>query len=293
MLTTITRLTAVALMVALLGGCNKLYRTSRTLEQTTAHAANAPLKVEIRNGSIDIIGDTAAQDVHIAAQLTAGGSSQEEADSRSADTQLSIIRDTSGALTVAVVFPGGYKSGDHANLTIRVPDASRVEATTNNGAVSVSNLDAETVVKTSNGRITLAKMNGKATLTSSNGRITVENHTGDVAANTGNGAIELTDISGKATAKSSNGAITVRLDANHPGPIDLQSSNGRITATVGAAFAGQIDLSTSNGSITVEAGEGVIASKDIKRRSGKVEMKRTGEASRLKTSNGSITLKVE
>lgn len=293
MRTAFARFTVVALAVALLSGCNTLFRTTRTVEQSTAHAANAPLKVDVRNGAIEVIGDATAQDVHIVAQLTAGGLSQQEADSRSAETQLSIIRDTSGTLTVTVIFPGGYRNGDLANLTVRVPDVSRVDATTGNGAVSISNLDGDMIAKTGNGRITLAGVNGKAALNTSNGRITVENHTGDITATTSNGAIELTDIAGRATARTSNGAITVKIDANHPGPIDLQTHNGRITATVGNAFAGQIDLSTSNGTITVEAADGAIASKDIKRRSGKVEMTRAGEASRLKTSNGGITLKVE
>jgi hypothetical protein len=110
--------------------------------------------------------------------------------------------------------------------------------------------------------------NADLTIHTSNGRITVRKIRGTVYLRTSNGQIKLDDVNGKIDSQTTNGRIEV---AKVSGDVDLRTSNDRITIE---EASGTFSAVASNGSIHFD---GEFA---------------TGSENRLKTSNGSVKLKL-
>jgi len=106
-----------------------------------------------------------------------------------------------------------------------------------------------------------------------------------VEVDTSNGAVSLEGIRGTMILDTSNGAIDVY---NSTGTLIADTSNGRIEVI---AFVGELQLDTSNGDVWIEDFAGTV---DAETSNGSVHF--TGEptagGNRIRTSNGSITVRV-
>lgn len=252
-----------------LGGCFFVFQpalSKETRDVTVPHVEGKALYVESGNGSISVKHHE-GQTVHVVAKIAA------VSDERLKATKVETTRDGSGNLTVRVVWPERAKSNEGCSFEIEIPQASTLD------------------LRTSNGAIASAGMTGEATLETSNGAVKVTDHKGDVRAQSSNGAIELTRVSGKASAETSNGRIVAWLADDCVGPAELQTSNGSIDLNVSPAFVGRLTAKTSNGSVTVKgAGANVVESS--KSRAVVEFANKEGKASKLETSNGTITVTV-
>jgi hypothetical protein len=283
-------LTALMITSFVAAGCEvSTSRTSRVEQHTTPHVAGAPLIVNSRNGQVQIIGEAGRTDVAIEATLTTAGRTLSDAKQRLGQVRLSIVRDTSGKLTVEPIFPEPHHGRDGASFIVRLPDAADVQITTSNAAVTAQGLTAPLTVQTSNGRMTLSDWTGDATLTTSNGRVNVTSHQGRLSVQTSNGRVEIDDHGGPVKAHTSNNRIILTLRPDQIGPIDLRTSNASVDVTVGPAFIGQASLRTSNGSITLTDNASIATSRDTSRNRGAITFGGLNEpASRVRTSNGRI-----
>lgn len=287
---------AVAAVLALamlltVGGCVNSVRASRTDQQTVEHVRATPITVNSRNGRVQVIGDPSLSEIEIEATIYAGGRTMNDANDRLSRTRLEVVRDTTGTLRIMPVYPTPYRSRDGANLTVRIPDAASIEIVTSNGRIIATGLSAPLTATTSNGRITVREWIGDAALTTSNSRVTVADLTGELTVRTSNGRVQIDDQAGPVDAKTSNGRIVLKLLPDESGPIDLQTSNGSITATVGPAFTGSMSMRTSNSSINIDDAVSAVAARDVERRRAELSFSEDGPASRLRTSNGRITLR--
>ena len=106
-----------------------------------------------------------------------------------------------------------------------------------------------------------------------------------VEVDTSNGAISIEGIDGSIRLDTSNGAIDV-YDSS--GALTADTSNGRIEVV---RFVGDLRLDTSNGELWLEQ---VIGSVDVETSNGSVQYIGTPAtgSNRLRTSNGSITVRV-
>jgi DUF4097 and DUF4098 domain-containing protein YvlB len=101
----------------------------------------------------------------------------------------------------------------------------------------------------------------------SNGSISVEDIAGTILLDTSNGAIDVYDSTGALTADTSNGRIEV---VRFVGELKLDTSNGDVWIE---DFAGTVDAETSNGSVQFTGTP-------------------TAGGNRIRTSNGSVTVRV-
>lgn len=259
--------------VAGLSGCDapwKTYDATRAINLSAGEAAASPLRVKTRNGSVKVVrvdaGAGEASEIKVVANIRAATPERLEA------IVIDVSKEPDGTLFVRPTPPDGqWRSSEGVGFEIFLPGANGVEIDTGNGAISIAGLSGEALLKTSNGSIR------------------IDGHDGDVDADTSNGRIEALGVSGVVKADTSNGRIEVALAEGVEGPVDLDTSNGSITLEVGAAFGGELKASTSNGSVNIEA-PGADVSK--KRSSATVRFARSGGASVLDTSNGSITVRV-
>ena len=250
-------------------------RATTTLTEHTDHIPGSALEVRTRNGRVEVYAAPDQTDVSIEATLTARGATQEEADRRLEEMELSVSREADELLVVTPIFPQPRKGGDGASFVIRVPDAVGVNIDTGNGSVVVEGLAGKLVVDTSNGAIT------------------VRNHDGPIKVDSSNGSLRLENVNGPVHGDTSNGGITLTLAADQEGPLHLGTNNGSISVTVGPGFAGSVRMDTSNGSVTVRDHAGRIRYQEISRSEGRIVVGDGGEPSRLDTSNGAIRFTVE
>lgn len=263
-------LAMVSLAIATIGGCVGLpflpvQSTERQLNQRVEKGTS--VRIESRNGGIEIVRDREATAMEIAATIRCGGRDLAEAESRVAAARLVVDAGDDGTVRIGVEFPDGSSRGnDSASIVVRAPAIDGVEAST------------------SNGRIGLRDASGSARLATSNGSIEVDGHDGPLHLRASNGAVRATAVKGPIDAATSNGRIEASLGPSAAGAIRLATSNGAIELDLGAAWQGTVEASTSNGRIDL----------DGKTSKGSGSM-RVGDAKAagaiLSTSNGKIVVR--
>jgi DUF4097 and DUF4098 domain-containing protein YvlB len=251
------------------------YTATTTETIPVKHISATPIHVTTRNGTIEIVGGAEGPDIVIRATIKMCGMNQAEADDRLDHVTIQCDRDDQERLIVRAVFADKRRSRDGVSYLIRVPDAD--------GAVLL----------TSNGSVKVRAIAGVLDIQSSNGKIEVDDHSGKVKARTSNGSITVQDVSGPVDVHTSNGGVTVNLRSDAPGPLAIQTSNGRVTVTVGEGFAGTIHARTSNGRFRFNNKTGLDVGKRLEKRSGSLQFPRQGNDSKIRSSNGSVTVTVE
>lgn len=290
---TIIGLVWLAVAGALLNGCSvSTFRASKEISRFSEHIADAPLRIETRNGSVEVREDAEASEVHVFAKVTCGGRSSQEAQTRLAQTVLALDRGTDRMLTIRPVFPEPALSGDGARIVVRLPGSAPVTIRTSNGTATVIGLDSPMDVQTSNGRITIRGQSGDAVLRTSNGSISVEDHDGLVDAKSSNGSIRIKDHLGSVKAQSSNGSIEIEQLSGGAAPFELRTSNGSIRISLSSDFSGKITMNTSNAGIRVDDQAGVVRERKLLKTRGQLVIGTGGAASTISTSNARIELTV-
>ena len=290
-------LASLVLAISPLAACswhfNDAHKAHRETTRSVVHKPGQGVEVWTRNGSVKVMAAPDQADVTVEARLTCRGDTLEEAQERLAAATLTVERRDDGTLRIEPVFPGGYRGGDGASVSVWIPDARGVSVHTSNGSVTSSGLSGKIVIDTSNGNIKLTDHDGEAWIDTSNGNVVVNGLAGSLILDTSNGSVHLDGVAGPVRADTSNGPMTVTLTPEATGPMHLDTSNGSITVRVGQAFAGDVRLSTSNGSINVQDPSGRVSSQRLTRSSGHVVIGNGDESSVIDTSNGRITLTIE
>ncbi len=192
----------------------------------------------------------------------------------------------------AHVFAFGFSSAS-AKLIVTMPASADVHATSGDGSIDVE------------------RVNGALDLRSGDGSIHGRNLTGDVTLHTGDGSIKLEQIAGTLDADTGDGSITV--DGALKG-LRARSGDGNVTirAAAGSATDADWSITTGDGSVVLElvdgfgaeldahTGDGAIAMRDVTLSNvsgqiGKSSVRgRLGEGGRvvkIRTGDGSITLR--
>jgi hypothetical protein len=154
--------------------------------------------------------------------------------------------------------------------TVRLPAGVHLAASTVNGPVTSTDVDADVRARTTNGDVRVA---GART----------------TRASTTNGSISVS-ADGSISASTTNGSISATLlRGMESGSTELRTTNGSISLTLPAGMDASIRASTSNGRVSTELPlrvQGVVS-----RRSLAGQLGEGGPEIRLRTTNGSISLK--
>lgn len=198
--------------------------------------------------------------------------------------------DDAGVTTVWAEWPGeGRRGSEGVHYEVTVPADRPLDLVTSNGRVQVIGMRNDVVARTTNGSIEVSDAIGELDLETSNGRITTDGTPMRVRARSSNGSVTLRGVRETAEVRTSNGTIEVALAPGAAGPVDLHTSNGKIQFSPGDAFCGTLEATTSNGSIGVH-GLGAGHRVEEERRRCLITFPHEGPASRLRTSNGTISI---
>ncbi len=253
-------------MFFILTSCFVIGPTHKEVRQRVVpHVPNKPLVVVSKNGSITVRRESRA-DVAIEAEL------RSHSNERLAQAKVMAERNADGALEIGVAWPDGKRRArDGCKFTVAIPDVQSAR------------------LESSNGSLKLESLGGNAELRTSNGSIRVNDHRGPVKARSSNGSVKLANVRGNVDLDTSNGSIEAERVT---GTIDAETSNGSIKVEIARDYRGEFSLKTSNGRLKLDDD---LKAEVVWKRKKKEAVVRFGGASspssRLRTSNGSITVK--
>jgi hypothetical protein len=208
-------------------GCDNSWRKAYCEVREDTFSSQGTLDVDgAPNGGISVRGWNRA-DVHVRTRIQAYA--DDEATARALAAQVRVVFD-GGRLHAVGPDRDGNQSWS-ASFEIDAPRDSRLQLTTKNGGIAITDFDGY-------------------------GRF-----------ETKNGGVALTDVGGDLQGSTTNGGVSVRLSSagwNGPG-LDVQTTNGGVTMTVPSSFNAQLDASTVNGGMTIDlpgVDQGQLRSRD-------------------------------
>ena len=123
-----------------------------------------------------------------------------------------------------------------------------------------------------------------------NGQLTITEASGDIRAETINGDIRASTIGGGLQLKTVNGSIRARAAAlDKDAPVELESVNGSVVAEVPSPLDADVSLATVNGHISTDFPLAVTGSQSKRKLNGTLGA--GGRPVKLTTVNGSVELK--
>jgi DUF4097 and DUF4098 domain-containing protein YvlB len=168
----------------------------------------------------------------------------------------------------------GFFSGRSARLLVSVPRGTDLTARSGDGSIDVEGVD------------------GKIDLHSSDGRIEARAVAGDVSVSTSDGSIRLDGHFTALHARTSDGRINVTTSsARAERDWDLSTSDGTITLDVPKGFGAELDARTSDGRIHLEEVAVSNVTGPLRKNAVRGRLGDGGAAVRMRTSDGSITLR--
>jgi DUF4097 and DUF4098 domain-containing protein YvlB len=131
---------------------------------------------------------------------------------------------------------------------------------------------------------------GRLELSSQNGVIRLSDVTAEILIDATNGAIELANVGGVSKIRTTNGSIKATLLEASDRSMEFESTNGSIDLMVPPGFEADLAASTIHGTINVDDAFGVQVEKGIVGQTAKGEIGHGGERLKLATTNGNIKL---
>jgi hypothetical protein len=188
----------------------------------------------------------------------------------------------------------GFNVGASARLMVSVPRRTDVVARTGDGSITIDRVSGRLELRTGDGAIRADNIAGDLLLNTGDGSITVDRAEGRLTVDTGDGGVNVT---GKLTAvnmHTGDGSIVYRVE---PGVVmnddwDITTGDGSVAVYLPAAFNAELDAHTGDGAIRSELSLTSSSTQDSERRSIRGRLGDGGRRLRVRTGDGSITLKV-
>ncbi|MGQ9707359.1 MAG: DUF4097 family beta strand repeat-containing protein [bacterium] len=250
-------------------GCLYTYKAEDSQTRSRQTITFTSLKLDTRNGAVTA---TVTTDTTATVKITRYAYGRDKADATNQLNQITIA-DTvlAGVWSLEVNFPAVTKPHG-ASMSASVPANTRLNISTSNGKITVSEISAAISASTSNGDIILTGTTGDAELSTSNGKVLVQVHAGGITIQTSNAEIDcdlsLLPATRGVTLTTSNGKVTLRLPPDVSASINATTSNGTVVITgyqvqyeeqtqmhirarIGSG-ASPITINTSNGDIVIQ-----------------------------------------
>jgi DUF4097 and DUF4098 domain-containing protein YvlB len=168
-----------------------------------------------------------------------------------------------------------FGSSPSAKLIVSLPVSSDVGARSGDGSIDIE------------------RVTGKVELRSGDGSIHARDLAGDVTVNTGDGSIELDGKFGGLRARTGDGSVKIRAadGTGAAGDWEITTGDGSITVEVPEGFNGELDAHTGDGRVHIEDVTLSNVTGELRRNSVRGRLGSGGRLVRLRTGDGSITLR--
>jgi hypothetical protein len=264
------------------------FTADETVTQSFTPDGTPRIVVEMFNGSIDVVTDS-ANTVKVDVVKRGGGFSQQDAQDDLKNVEVTMTQDGDTIRVVAKRTDQRVDIGNSgASAKLRVPESAILDLHASNGLITSSGPVGDVQAQTSNGPIDVRGARGQLDLVTSNGPVTINGGSGTITAETSNGPIDMTADNATVNARTSNGPIRFSGSLAQ-GHSQLNTSNGSLVVTLPASAQFAVDADTSNAKITSDF---AVTAQDFSdnRLRGTVGSD-PGTTLELRTSNGPIELR--
>lgn len=155
-----------------------------------------------------------------------------------------------------------------AELEIRVPVTSRVEASTVSASQSVSDVDGAVNLETVSGNIDLAGRPASVDVSSVSGAVAIDAKTDTLDATTVSGTLDLRGAAREVRATAVSGKIELGIEGSER--IDVESVSTAITIDLAMSASPNVSASSHSGSITLRLDRDTSAEIDARSQSGRI-----------------------
>jgi hypothetical protein len=187
----------------------------------------------------------------------------------------------------------GWNASRSANLIVSVPASADVQAASGDGALSIERITGKIDLRSGDGSIHGSGLAGDLHARTGDGSINLDGVSGAVDLETGDGSVAVVGTLTRVHARSGDGSVSVRAAAGSTtgDDWDINTGDGSVSLDLPEAFGAELDAHTGDGhiqlrDITVSNVSGEIGKDSVRGRLGP-----GGHALRVRTGDGSITLR--
>jgi len=187
----------------------------------------------------------------------------------------------------------GWTFSRSAKLIVSMPASGDLVAKSGDGSIDVERITGRVEMRSGDGSIRAHDIGGDVTAHSGDGSIRIDGVNGALNVDTGDGSIALAGKLSSVRARSGDGSVTIRAETGSTSSADwdISTGDGSVTLELPDGFGAQIDAHTGDGGIRMHDISVSNVSGEIRRNSVRGQIGSGGRLVRVRTGDGSITLK--
>jgi DUF4097 and DUF4098 domain-containing protein YvlB len=193
-----------------------------------------------------------------------------------------------------VFFGIGHHMSPTAKLIVTMPKAGNVVARSGDGAIRIEGVRGRLELRTSDGSIRAREIGGEMLFETHDGSVVLDSIVGDLDLTTGDGSVSVSGKPGALKLKTGDGSITLRAESGTVMKDDwsVSTGDGGVTLYLPSDFSAEIDAHTGDGTIRSELEVNAGGAGENERRTLRGRLGSGGKLLKVRTSDGSIRLKV-
>jgi DUF4097 and DUF4098 domain-containing protein YvlB len=194
----------------------------------------------------------------------------------------------------AVFFGIGHHMSPTAKLIVTMPQEGNVIARSGDGSIRIDGIRGRLELRTSDGSIRAREIGGEVLLETHDGSVVLDGLVGDLDLTTGDGSVTVSGKPGALKLKTGDGAISLRAEDGTVMKDDwsVSTGDGGVTLYLPSDFSAELDAHTGDGTIRSELNVSGGDSGEHERRTLRGRIGSGGKQLKVRTSDGSIRLKV-
>lgn len=152
---------------------------------------------------------------------------------------------------------------------------------------------SDVVARSGDGSIDVERIAGHVELGSGDGSIRARDLTGDVNVHTGDGSITVDGKFSALRARSGDGSVKIRAASGSSGAADwdIATGDGSVTLELPDSFNAELDAHTGDGRVSIDGIELSNVTGELRRNTVRGRLGSGGRTVRVRTGDGSITVK--
>jgi DUF4097 and DUF4098 domain-containing protein YvlB len=188
----------------------------------------------------------------------------------------------------------GHHMSPTAKLIVTMPKEGNVFARSGDGAILIEHVHGHLDLRTSDGSIRARDIGGDMLLETHDGSVVLDGIAGDLDLTTGDGSVSVSGKPGALKLKTGDGSITLRAESGTVMKDDwsVSTGDGGVTLYLPSDFAAEVDAHTGDGTIRSELDVRGGDNGENERRTLRGRIGTGGKLLKVRTSDGSIRLKI-
>lgn len=187
----------------------------------------------------------------------------------------------------------GFHISPQAKLIVTVPREGTLDAHSGDGSIRAEHLQGRVTLRTSDGSVRAVAIKGQLDIQSGDGSITVDDADGVAQLSTGDGGITSSGRFDSLKVRSGDGSVTVRADRGSEAKTDwsITTEDGSVALYLPEGFNGELDARTGDGTVRSEFDLQGAERDERHRRTLRGKLGTGGNLLRIRTGDGSISLR--